>query len=376
MGPYSRHLILSSLIHNRRIRGARQYVGRPVIIQYVKVNRRIEAAELNGLAAGELCQQSAAGLDIVGLCAVTPLIMTSHESASDIPCAWPRSFLGYSMSAGLLLYDGSRPNCPHVTATGATRIQSASHHPEASMSRTSGASRRWTGERRAPKRCWTDAQEPQKNGHAPRQGADRTSVPFAAADPTMRPFAFGYASWPRSSAVRLSMAARPAQARRHCHESQNAPSSLLRGAAASTLDFGPPVRWAPDGRRFRILAIVDDFTRGLPSAHRRHLTAGPAGRSQTQNPYRDPRPPCRVQERRRWLCGCTFTTPSARTALPPAVHAWRSRNAVGRDAALIRAGNLYPLLPRYKFGLRRIILSLESRSFKLLRTVGFCGSRS
>ena len=88
-----------------------------------------------------------------------------------------------------------------------------------------------------------------------------------------------------SPAVRLSPAAYPAQARGHRHEPQEAPAALPRGTAAGApasgrkralgtrapmaMPQGPNQRWSldflsdafADGRRFRILAIVDDFTR-------------------------------------------------------------------------------------------------------------------
>jgi putative transposase len=83
----------------------------------------------------------------------------------------------------------------------------------------------------------------------------------------------------------LSAAAHPTHARRHHHEPQEAPPALPRRAAAGaptlraqacarhkspmTLPQGPNQRWSldflsdafSDGRRFRILAVVDDFTR-------------------------------------------------------------------------------------------------------------------
>ena len=88
-----------------------------------------------------------------------------------------------------------------------------------------------------------------------------------------------------SPAVRLPTITHPAHARRCCHEPQKAPPAIPRGTTAGAptrraqaalgtrapmaLPQGPNQRWSldfvsdafADGRRFRILAIVDDFTR-------------------------------------------------------------------------------------------------------------------
>ena len=77
------------------------------------------------------------------------------------------------------------------------------------------------------------------------------------------------------AALRLSTAASPVAARGHRAEPQKAASPLLRGTASgspsrrSQARARPNQRWwldflhdqLSDGRRFRILAIVDDFTR-------------------------------------------------------------------------------------------------------------------
>jgi putative transposase len=46
-----------------------------------------------------------------------------------------------------------------------------------------------------------------------------------------------------------------------------------------------------DGRRFRILAVLDDFTREWPGARRRHVAARPAGRARARQPHRPTRSP-------------------------------------------------------------------------------------
>jgi transposase InsO family protein len=55
--------------------------------------------------------------------------------------------------------------------------------------------------------------------------------------------------------------------------------------APMVLPQGPNQRWSldfvsdvfADGRRFRILAVVDDFHPRMPGTHRRYVAAGPAG---------------------------------------------------------------------------------------------------
>ena len=54
-----------------------------------------------------------------------------------------------------------------------------------------------------------------------------------------------------------------------------------------------------DGRRFRILAIVDDFTREMPGAGRRHLAAGPAGGARARCDHCLARPAADVRLRQR-----------------------------------------------------------------------------
>ena len=64
------------------------------------------------------------------------------------------------------------------------------------------------------------------------------------------------------------------------------------------LPQGPNQRWSldflsdtlADGRRFRILAIVDDFHPGMPGAGGRYLTARIVGRARARCPDRLARP--------------------------------------------------------------------------------------
>jgi putative transposase len=70
-----------------------------------------------------------------------------------------------------------------------------------------------------------------------------------------------------ASSLRLSPARFAPSAREHCHEREKAASALSGGGPAGAQ--GPNQRWSLDfvsdalswGRKFRVLAIVDDFTR-------------------------------------------------------------------------------------------------------------------